>query len=143
MTTTIPPIAAAPAAGRRLLWLGIAIFLLGRLVKAVLVFGAGVLHTPWYSPILATIGVGLIALSLVRRVTVWRIVALLLIGLLAAGEWWFLLGYSRIPTYAGPVSVEQPFPEFSPASLADGTLFTRDNLIGEKDTVLVFFRGLW
>ena len=68
---------------------------------------------------------------------------LLLIGLLTVGEWWFLLGYSRLPTYAGPVLAEQPFPDFAPASLADGTPFTRDNLIGEKDTVLVFFRGFW
>ncbi len=143
MSTTTPPLASAKAAGRPLLWLGIAFFLLGRIVKAVLVFGAGLLHTPWYSPILATIGVGLIALSIVRRLTAWRIVALLLVGALAAGEWWFLLSYSRIPTYAGPASAEQPFPEFSPASLADGTPFARDNLIGEKHTVLVFFRGRW
>jgi hypothetical protein len=143
MHATTPPIASAKAPGRPLLWLGIAFFLLGRIVKAVLLFGAGVLHTSWYSPILATIGVGLIALSIVRRLTAWRIVALLLIGLLTVGEWWFLLGYSRLPTYAGPVSAGQPFPEFSAASLADGTPFTRDNLIGEKDTVLVFFRGFW
>jgi hypothetical protein len=143
MHSTIPPTASAKGAGRLLLWLGIGAFLLGRIVKLVLVFGAGFLHTPWYSASLATVGAGLIALSLVRRLTVWRIVALLLIGLLAVGEWWFLLGYSRIPPYAGPVSAEQPFPAFSPASHADGAPFTRDHLIGEKDTVLVFFRGHW
>jgi hypothetical protein len=143
MHATTPPSASAKAAGRPLLWLGIVLFLLGRIIKAVVLFGAGVLLTPWYSPILGTMGVGLIALSIVRRRTVWRIVALVLIGLLTAGEWWLLLAYSRIPTYAGPVAAQQPFPEFSPASLADGTSFTRDNLVGEKDTVLVFFRGFW
>jgi hypothetical protein len=143
MHTSTPPAAAATAAGRRLLWLGIVLFLLGRIVKLVLTLGAGFLHTPWYSPALATLGVALIALSIVRRWTAWRLVALVLIGLLTAGEWWFLLGYSRIPTYAGPVSAKRPFPAFSPASRADGTPFTRDDLIGEQDTVLVFFRGLW
>jgi hypothetical protein len=143
MHTTTAPTDSGKATGRRLLWLGIALLLLGRIVKAALVFGAGFLHTPWYSPGLATVGAGLIALSIVRRFTVWRIAALLLIGLVAVGEWWFLLAYSRVPAYAGPVAAEQPFPRFSPAHLADGTPFTRGNLVGEKDTVLVFFRGFW
>jgi hypothetical protein len=117
--------------------------LLGRIIKAVLLFGPGLLHTPWYSPILASVGTVLIALSIVRRRTVWRIIALVVIGLFTIGEWWFLLSYSRLPAYAGPVSAEQPFPEFAPASLADGTPFTRDDLVGKKNTVLVFFRGFW
>jgi hypothetical protein len=140
---TTSPTDSGKAAGWRLLWLGIVLFLLGRIVKMVLVFGAGFLHTPWYSASLATVGAGLIALSIVRRFTVWRVAALLLIGLLAVGEWWFLLGYSRVPAYAGPVSAEHDFPQFSPAHLADGTPFRRGNLVGEKDTVLVFFRGFW
>jgi hypothetical protein len=143
MHTTTPPSAGAKAAGRPLLWLGIVIALLGVVVYGSLAFGTGFLHTPWYMPIMATIGVCIILLSIVLRLTVLRIVALLIIGLLAAGEWWWLLGLSRLPAYAGPVAAAQPFPEFSPASLADGTPFTRDKLLGEKDTVLVFFRGFW
>jgi len=123
--------------------LGIVIALFGLGVYVVLAIGTGFLHTPWYMPVLATIGTCLIVISIVRRLTIWRIVAVLIIGLLTAGEWWWLLDFSRLPAYAGPVSVDQPFPEFSPASLADGTPFTRDSLIGEKDTVLVFFRGFW
>jgi hypothetical protein len=143
MHTTAPPTASAKAAGRRLLWLGIGLVLLGRLVRVAFMFGAGIMPSPWWAPVLTTLGVALITLSLVRRFTASRIAALVLVGLLAVGDWWFVLGYSRIPAYTGPVSAQQPFPAFSPAALADGTPFTRDDLVGEQDTVLVFFRGFW
>jgi hypothetical protein len=103
---------------------------------------AGVLRTPWYAPALDTVGMALILVALLRRVSVWRIAALLLIGALTAGEWWFLLSYSKLPEYRGPVSAGAPFPEFT-AARADGTPFTQDNLKGDRDTVLVFFRGHW
>jgi hypothetical protein len=143
MTTQAPPIAPPKSAGRPLLWLGIAAALLGLIVYAALLMAFGFLHMPWYAPALATLGVGLIVLSLLRRATVTRIVALVLFGLLTAGEWWFLLVGSRLPAYAGPVSAESPFPDFAPAQHADGTRFTRKDLIGDKDTVLIFFRGHW
>jgi hypothetical protein len=143
MHTATPPIAPGKTAGRPLLWLGIALFLLGRALKAVITFWVGYLHVPWYSPILGALGVGLLVLSIVRRWTVWRIVALLILGGLTVGEWWFYLVYSRVPPYVGPVAADHPFPEFSPAALADGAPFTRANLAGEKSTVLVFFRGHW
>jgi hypothetical protein len=143
MHTATPPVAPATAAGRPLLWLGVGLFPLSRVIKLAILFGAGLLRTPWYSPALVTAGAGLIALSLVRRLAAWRAVALLLVGLLAAGEWWLLLAYSRVPAYAGPASAGQPFPGFSPASLANGAPFTRGDLVGTKDTVLVFYRGHW
>jgi hypothetical protein len=116
--------------------------LLGKIINAVLMFGAGVLPNLWYSPILASIGVMLIVVALFLRFTAWRVVALLLVGLLTAGEWWILLDFSRLPPYAGPVAAEKSFPEFT-ATRADGTPFARDSLVGGKDTVMVFFRGRW
>ena len=49
--------------------------------------------------------------------------------------------YTRLPEYEGPL-VGQPFPAFATV-LADGTSFTKQQLPGDKDTVLVFFRGRW
>jgi hypothetical protein len=103
---------------------------------------AGRLDTPWYAPALATAGAGLVLLSLWRRPTAWRVLALILVGLLAGSEWWFLLGHSRLPAYTGPLAKGTPFPEFR-AARADGTPFTRADLEGEHDTALVFFRGRW
>jgi hypothetical protein len=103
---------------------------------------AGILTTPWYGPALATLGTALILVALRRRVSVWRVAALLLVGALTAGEWWFLLSYSTLPDYSGPVAEGQTFPEFA-AARADGTPFTQDDLKGDRDTVLVFFRGRW
>jgi hypothetical protein len=141
MSTTSPPVAAPKAGGRLLLWTGILVAVLG-IVAYALQLEAARLTTPWYAAALATLGAALILVSVLRRFTVWRFVALLFVGSLAAGEWWFLLSYSQLPSYAGPVTEGQPFPEFTVA-LADGTPFTQDNLKGDRDTLLVFFRGHW
>jgi hypothetical protein len=143
MNASTPTIAPAKSSGRVLLWLGIAVALLGAIGYGIALMKFAILDTPWYVPILATLGVCLIALSIVRRLTIWRIAALLLIGLLAGSEWWFLAVESRLQPYTGPVVPEKPFPEFSPAYQSDGTAFTRDNLVGKENTVLVFFRGFW
>jgi hypothetical protein len=143
MDATTPPLEPSPARGRAYLWLGIATALLGVALYAGLVFGRRLLHVPYYMPALATFGFCLILLSLVRRPGAWRVVALLIIGSLAAAEWWWLLGLTRLPPYAGPVEKNAPFPAFEPASLGDGTPFTRAGLAGGKNTVVVFFRGFW
>ena len=143
MSISTTPAAPPRSAGRGLLWLGIAIALLAVIAYAALLMSARLIHTPWYAPVLASLGVVLIVLSLARRFTLLRLVALLLVGLLAAGEWWFLLVGTRLPAYAGPVAAGTPFPDFKPASLADGTPFNRADLAAEKNTVLVFFRGRW
>jgi hypothetical protein len=141
MSTTSPPIAPPKAGGRLLLWTGILVAVLG-IVAYALQLEAARLTTPWYAAALATLGAALILVSVLRRFTIWRFAALLFIGALAAGEWWFLLSYSKLPPYAGPVTEGKPFPEFTVA-LADGTPFTQDNLKGDRDTLLVFFRGHW
>ena len=71
-----------------------------------------------------------------------RGLALILVALLAAGEWWFLLVYVRLPAYTGPVAARQSFPEFH-ALRVDGTGFTQRDFVGDRDTALIFFRGHW
>ena len=126
--------------GRLYLWLG-----LGLPVVALLGYVAQMwaqrLVAPWYLPLAATLGLVLLAVALWQARTVWRVLALLLVLLFTGAGWTFLLS-SRLPTYAGPVAVGQPFPEFTTAR-ADGTPFARRDLEGDEDAVLVFFRGRW
>lgn len=98
------------------------------------------LFTPWYLPISGTLAVLLLLVALWRRVTVRRIVALIPVLLLTAGDW-FMVGGS-LPAYTGPIAEGKPFPEFATV-LADGTQLTQRDLHGEQDTVIVFFRGRW
>jgi hypothetical protein len=96
---------------------------------------------PWYLPILGTAGAGLILVALVRARGLGRILALLVLGLLATGEW-ALLSFSKLPIYAGPIAVGQPFPAFT-AARADGSPLSQADLPGEQNTVMVFYRGRW
>jgi hypothetical protein len=98
--------------------------------------------TPWYAPVLATLGAVLVLLALRRRRNAWRALALAAVASVAGFEWWFLLSHARLPAYAGPVSAGGTFPEFR-AARADGTPFTRADLGGDRATALVFFRGRW
>ena len=92
-------------------------------------------------PIAATLGVVLIAAALWQARSIWRILALLLIVLLAGAEWAFLME-TRMPAYTGPVAAGQSFPAFA-TQQADGTPFTQADLVGDQKTVMVFFRGRW
>ncbi|HKB36578.1 MAG TPA: hypothetical protein VKD72_09000 [Gemmataceae bacterium] len=131
----------SPAVGRGLLWLGLGCAFLG-LGVYVLLLRAGRFDTPWYAPALATLGTGLVLMALWRRRSVWRILALVLVSLLAGGEWWFL-EQSRLPAYSGPLADGTRFPEFRAARADDGKPFRRADLEGKQDTALVFFRGRW
>jgi hypothetical protein len=139
MTTTS---AAAPRRhpGRLLLALGLAVTVLSVAGYAVQLW-ARHLTTPWYVPAAATVGVILLAASLWQARTVWRWLALVLVLLLAGAEWAFLLA-ARLPPYTGPAEAGRPFPAFTTAR-ADGNPFTQRDLKGDKDSVLVFFRGRW
>lgn len=132
-----------PSALRRpgfwLVWLGLVFCLFGPIFYALQIRDK-VLHVPWYAPILGTVGVGLLLLAVIRARSAWRIIGLIVFGLIVGLEWFFLLSLSVLPTYAGPV-VGGPFPSFR-THLADGAPFTQDNLKGEN-TALVFFRGRW
>jgi hypothetical protein len=136
----ISPLAPPKSGGRLSLWLGILAAPLG-IVAYMFQFNAGKLTAPWYAPALATIGAALILVSLFRRFTAWRIVALLLVGALTGLEWWGFWAM-MLPAYSGPLSQGKAFPEFA-AARADGTPFTPDDLKGDQDTALVFFRGHW
>jgi hypothetical protein len=105
-------------------------------------FHAKVMKTPWYAPILATVGAALVVLALVRSRSVWRWAAAVFFMLFATAEWVFLLVLLSTPAYTGPAKAGQPFPAFA-TTLADGSPFTQDHLKGEQSTVLVFFRGRW
>jgi hypothetical protein len=136
---TTPATATAPT-GRRWLLLGLALTVLGVVAYA----GQIALHrltAPWYVPIVATMGVVLVAASLWQKLTVWRGLGLIVVVLVAGAAWAFMF-MTRLPAYTGPVAVGRPFPAFTTVR-ADGTPFTDRDLVGDRDTVLVFFRGRW
>jgi hypothetical protein len=128
------------ASGRLLLFLGLALAVLG-IAAYVAQIWAKNLTAPWYVPAAATCGAVLLGASLWARRTVWRVLALLLVVLLAGAEWASLFGM-RLPAYTGPVAEGRPFPAFTTAR-ADGAPFTQNDLAGDQKTVLVFFRGRW
>jgi hypothetical protein len=99
------------------------------------------LMLPWYMPAMALLGLALVAMSLWKRRTVSRMLALLVVVLLAGAELAFL-NAMRLPPYTGPIALGRPFPAFE-ARRADGTLFTQNDLAGDQHHVLVFFRGRW
>jgi hypothetical protein len=128
MTITQEPLPASPpvarSRGRLWLWLGVGLFLLG----FVLYFGQAFLFkhlvTPWYMPILFTAGVLLALVSVRQRPTWTRVITSLVLALLCAGQWYFILSISRLPEYEGPVQVDKKIPEFT-TTLADGSSFRK------------------
>ena len=125
--------------GRRLLWFGMVVALSGIVIFFVLL-NAGILIAPWYIPILASLGAGLLLLSLVRARSIWRWAAFLLFTAFATVVWVMLLVVLATPAYTGRVKGGQQFPEFATA-LAGGSSFTQNELKGEQNTVMVFFNG--
>lgn len=127
--------------GRLFVALGFGLAALGIGAYAAQV-AAGHLKMPWYLPVSTMLGVGCVAFALWQARSVWRILSLVLLVLLAGAEWAVLLG-SRLPAYTGTqVVAGKPFPAFATAK-ADGTPFTHRDLQGDRDTVMVFFRGRW
>ena len=126
--------------GRLWLALGLLLAVLGIAAYAVQL-SVHRLSSPWYVPCAATVGAVFVALSLWRAPTVWRVLALVLLVLLAGAESAFLAAL-RLPAYTGPVAAGRPFPAFATIR-ADGSPFTQTDLEGDQDTVLVFFRGRW
>ena len=127
--------------GRSLLLLGVLLAVAGPVLNFLLMFAAKILITPWYAPLLETLGVALIILALMRSRSIWRWTALVIFTLLLAFGWFAVLAM-RLPAYTGPVKDGQPFPAFA-TTLADGAAFTQDDLKGDRNTVMVFFRGHW
>jgi hypothetical protein len=138
--TTAPPIPRSR--GRSWLWLGIGLCLLGLVFNFVQIFQLKYLVTPWYLPVMVTVGVLLVLVSVRQRPTWTRGIVFLVMALLCAGAWYFILSLSRLPEYQGPVQVSRKLPEFT-TSLADGRPFTEKDLQQGIPTALVFYRGHW
>lgn len=100
------------------------------------------LWMPWYVPVLASLGVLLMAASVWKRPGILRIAGLVLFVLACAGEWFMVLVATKSPVYVGPALPGNKVPAFS-ASLADGRAFTNQDLEKGVSSVLVFFRGRW
>ena len=96
--------------------------------------------TPWYVPAGATLGVLLAIAALVKARTVWRILALVLVVILAGLSWTFIIT-TKAPPYSGPVVVGKPIPAFSTVRVG-GAAFTQRDLEGQR-SVLISFRGRW
>jgi hypothetical protein len=126
--------------GRLLLLSGLGLAVLGVAAYAVQL-SLQRLMLPWYMPAMALLGLALVAMSLWKRRTVSRVLALLVVVLLAGAELAFL-NAMRLPPYTGPIALGRPFPAFE-ARRADGTPFTQNDLAGDQHHVLVFFRGRW
>jgi hypothetical protein len=132
---------AAPPRRWPLFLLGLLCFVAGP-VGYFIQIGMKQLTMPWYAPVLATVGVLLMAASFFQRRGVMRAIGLLLFLLMCGFEWLFVLVIAKSPLYEGPAKVGQRVPVFA-ASLADGTPFTNKDLENGTPTVLLFFRGRW
>ena len=130
----------APARRRPYFILGMLIFFSGMIIYAAQIATKHFVE-PWHVPILGTIGVLLMLLSVVQRPGILRIIGLLIFIALAGMEWFMMLG-SKLEPYAGPAKPGEKLPAFT-ASFADGSPFAAQNLEDGKATVMVFFRGHW
>lgn len=127
--------------GRLLFWSGIALAVLGIIIYAVQFQLLKQLTTPWYAPVLATVGVLFMLVAIRRRPSIVRLVGLALVGLVCVFEWHMLLSHG-LPKYVGPAEAGQSAPTFT-ATRADGSPFTDRDLAYGTPTALVFFRGRW
>lgn len=127
--------------GRWLVALGFGIAALGIATYIAQVVG-GHLKAPWYLPITGMLGMACLVVALRMAPNVWRILGLAVLVLISGVELLLLFG-NRLPAYEGTRLVTgEPFPAFTTAK-ADGTPFTGSDLVGDRDTVMVFFRGRW
>ena len=120
---------------------GLLLFLAGPVLYAVQV-SLKHLWTPWYMPLLASLGVVLMIASVRQRRSVWRGAALAFFALLCGGEWYLMLVAAKTPAYIGPAQPGSKLPPFATV-LADGTPFTNQDVEHEVRSVLVFNRGRW
>src|SRR5947209_3153331 len=102
MTTTSSTIVGTRSStGRGYFWLGLVLGVLSPFLY-VAQLRTGRLFVPWYIPLLGTTALVLMEVALVRARSIWRFLGVGLLGLLAVGEWAFILT-SKLPVYAGPV----------------------------------------
>lgn len=129
------------ARGRGYVWAGLGVCVLA-LVLVGVQYALKQFVVPWYLPVLSTLGVLMLLVAVSRRRSVTRIMLLVLLGALTGFEWYFLISFSKLPSYEGPAQIAQRIPEFE-TTLADGRTFTDQDLADGTPTVLTFFRGRW
>ncbi len=139
----LPAVATTTPAPRRwpFFWAGLLLFLVGPVLYAVQV-SLKHLWTPWYVPLMASLGIVLMIASVLQRRSALRGAALVFFALLCGGEWYLMLVATKTPAYTGPAQPGGKLPPFA-AMLADGTPFTNKHVENEVRSVLVFFRGRW
>jgi hypothetical protein len=126
-----------PPTGRWLAWwLGLGLPFLA-IFGAMMQMSLDILITPWYAPILATLGCLLMFWSLLGRRSIWGIFGVVPVAGLA-GMLWFLLSLGSLASYQGPDRI----PSFQ-TQWADGSPFTDSDLKNGQTHALVFFRGRW
>jgi hypothetical protein len=126
--------------GRGYFWAGLGLCVLG-LAATVVQFALQIIRTPWYSPVLATLGAILLLVAVARRRTIPRVIGLVLVAAFAGLQWYFLGVLMKLPDYKGP-EAGRPVPAFA-ASLADGRSFGDADLRDGSRHVLVIYRGRW
>jgi hypothetical protein len=127
--------------GWPLFLVGLLLILLGPILYVVQ-FQMAHLTTPWYAPILGTLGVILMLLSLWRGKSVLLKIGFFLGLLFCAFEWFMILQGTTVPHYTGPAQPGEALPSFT-ATLADGATFSNKDLQNGKPAILLFFRGHW
>jgi hypothetical protein len=126
--------------GRGYFWAGLGVCLFG-VAATVAQFALQIMKTPWYSPVLATVGAVLLVVAVVRRRSIPRVIGLVLVAGFAGLQWYFLGVLMKLPDYQGP-EAGRPVPTFA-ATLADGRTFRDNDLRDGARHVLVIFRGRW
>lgn len=129
------------SSGKSYFWAGIGLCLLGLLLAAIQ-FALKFLVVPWYSPTLATLGAVLLLVAVLRRRNIARVLLLVLVGVFAGFQWFFLVSLMKLPEYEGPAQAGKQLPSFR-ATFADGRPFTDADLRDGTRHVLAFFRGRW
>src|SRR5215471_13962586 len=101
--------ATARHPGRPWLLLGVFLAVAGPALMMLLTFAAKILITPWYAPILGTLGLALIILAIARSRSIWRWAAVVIFTLFVGFQWWAVLAM-QTPAYTGSLKDGEPFP---------------------------------
>jgi hypothetical protein len=139
---TTPSDTAAAPRGWPWFIIGIVLVLLGFVLTFVQFNVLSRLTTPWQMPILATLGVICMLLSVLQRGGWGRIAGFLLFAFVSGALWFMLLYGMNTPPYTGPATPRNPVPTMT-AKLADGRPFSNADLADGKPSVMLFYRGLW
>jgi hypothetical protein len=121
--------------------IGFLFFLLGPAINFAQI-SMGKLVTPWHVPVLATVGLAFMGLSVVQRGGIVRPIAFLLFLTVCGFEWFFIVHMIRVPEYTGPAQPGEALPAFA-ARKADGTTFSHTDLAVGVPSIMLFYRGRW